>query len=574
LPGGARKFFPPQRHQGTKNIVIILSSSLGAFVAIIRDKNMKKITKEIKLEDIVEIILRRRWWIIVPFCLCVIVGIILGLTLPKYYQAETLVLIQPQKVPTDYVQPVVTTDIDSRLEAFSREILSRSNLEKIMKKFNMYTEPKYQAFFVEDKIADMRKRISVDLLRRGIPGMPARYGGVGSAYAFTISFKGKDPEKVMDVTNALASYFINQNIRFRENEAVGTNDFLRGELNSIREELVAKEKELKNYREKYMGELPEQLGSNLNMLTRLQVQLKGKQSNLIDAQNKLAMLKDQIKQGALLFGQGVTVTNDGRITTDFDKPVSLEQAKAMLSYLETRYTSKHPDIIRIKKIISDLEKNKQQNDDSPDGSQYIPANTKMAVDQIKVSISSLTTDIASLKSQIRKYEIRVENTPNREEELKSLERGYESKKASYNMLLNKKLETELSVNMEKKQKGEKFQILDPAMLPEKPISPNMKLLFLLTLVAGPNIGLGLVFLLEYLDTSFRNPRDVESGLGFPVLATVPVIRDRKYQRRQRLNQVFSVASILFSFILLSAFAVLSFVGVDQTIALLNQFMST
>ena len=543
-------------------------------MAIIRDKNMKKITKEIKLEDIVEIILRRRWWIIVPFCLCVIVGIILGLTLPKYYQAETLVLIQPQKVPTDYVQPVVTTDIDSRLEAFSREILSRSNLEKIMKKFNMYTEPKYQAFFVEDKIADMRKRISVDLLRRGIPGMPARYGGVGSAYAFTISFKGKDPEKVMDVTNALASYFINQNIRFRENEAVGTNDFLRGELNSIREELVAKEKELKNYREKYMGELPEQLGSNLNMLTRLQVQLKGKQSNLIDAQNKLAMLKDQIKQGALLFGQGVTVTNDGRITTDFDKPVSLEQAKAMLSYLETRYTSKHPDIIRIKKIISDLEKNKQQNDDSPDGSQYIPANTKMAVDQIKVSISSLTTDIASLKSQIRKYEIRVENTPNREEELKSLERGYESKKASYNMLLNKKLETELSVNMEKKQKGEKFQILDPAMLPEKPISPNMKLLFLLTLVAGPNIGLGLVFLLEYLDTSFRNPRDVESGLGFPVLATVPVIRDRKYQRRQRLNQVFSVASILFSFILLSAFAVLSFVGVDQTIALLNQFMST
>ncbi|MGA7144880.1 MAG: Wzz/FepE/Etk N-terminal domain-containing protein, partial [Desulfobacterales bacterium] len=85
---------------------------------------MQKISKEIKLEDIVEIILRRRWWIIVPFCLCVIIGIILGLTLPKYYQAETLVLIQPQKVPTDYVQPVVTTDIDSRLEAFKREILS------------------------------------------------------------------------------------------------------------------------------------------------------------------------------------------------------------------------------------------------------------------------------------------------------------------------------------------------------------------------------------------------------------------------------------------------------------------
>ena len=535
---------------------------------------MQKVTKEIKFENIVEIILRRRWWIIIPFCLTIIVGIILAFTLPKYYKAETLILIQPQKVPTDYVQPIITTDLDSRIQALSREILSRSSLEKIMKHFNLYAEPKYKSYFVEDKIADMRKRISIDLLRREIPGLPARYMAATSAYAFTISYEGQKPEKVMNVTNALASYFINRNIQFRENEAVGTNDFLKEEISSIQKELVAKEKELKNYRERYMGELPEQLGSNLTMLTRLQEELKGKQSSLLDAQNKLAMLTEQINQGALLFGQGVTVTNDGRITTDFDKPISLEQAKAMLSYLETRYTSKHPDIIRIKKIISDLEKNKQNNKDTSGVTQYIPPNTKLAVDQIKVTISTLTADIKSLKSQIRKYEMRVENTPKREEELTSLERGYDSKKASYNMLLNKKLESEMSVNMEKKQKGEKFQILDPAMLPEKPVSPNMKILFILALVVGPNIGLGLVFLLEYLDTSFRNPRDVESSLGFSVLATVPIIRDRKFKTKQRLNQVFSVASIIFSLILLSAFAVLSFVGVEQTIALFNQFIST
>ena len=103
---------------------------------------------------------------------------------------------------------------------------------------------------------------------------------------------------------------------------------------------------------------------------------------------------------------------------------------------------------------------------------------------------------------------------------------------------------------------------------------NMKMLFLLTLIAGPNIGLGLVFLLEYLDTSFRSSKDIESGIGFPVLATIPIIHDNKYKRRQRLNQVFSIVSIMFSFILLSAFAVLSFVGVDQTMELLNQFMTT
>ena len=250
--------------------------------------------KEIKPEDIIEIILRRRWWIIIPFCLSIIVGIILAFTLPKYYQSETLILIKPPKVAANYIQSVVTTDIDSRLEAFSRQIMSRSNLEKIMKNFNMYTEPKYGLLFVEDRIADMKKRISVQLIRRESPSKFT----MGNAYAFSISFKGKEPEKVMKVTNALASYFIDENIQFRAIEAIGTSNFLDEELIPIREDLVAKEKILKEYREKYMGELPEQLGTNMSMLIRIEEQLKAKQTNLSDAQNKLAMLKGQISQGA------------------------------------------------------------------------------------------------------------------------------------------------------------------------------------------------------------------------------------------------------------------------------------
>ena len=533
---------------------------------------MQKTVKGINIEDIVDIILRRRWWLILPFCLCIIIGIILAFTLPKYYKAETFVLIQPQKVPSDYVQSVQTMDIDSRLEAFSRQILSRSNLEKIMKDFNMYTEPKYNFFFVEDKIADMRKRISVSLLRREPTGGSRGYGG---AYAFVISFQDKEPEKVMKVTNALASYFIDENIRFKESESIGTSNFLKEELNSIRKELLTKENELKEYREKYMGELPEQLNPNLSMLTRLEEQLKEKETARLSAKNQLTMLMDQISQGALLFGQGATVTGDGRIVSDFGHSISLEQAKAILAYLETRYTSKHPDIIRIKKIVSDLEKSKEKNDEGTSTvSKYIPQNARMEIERIKVGINTLTTDIEKLKSQIGVYERRIENTPRREQELKSLERDYNNIKSNYDLLLNKKLETEVSINMDKQQKGERFQIIEPARLPEKPVFPNMKMLFLLVLVAGPNIGLGLVFLLEYLDTSFKSPRDIESNLGFSVLATIPLIRDKKCIRRQKFNQIFSVVSIMFSFILLSGFAVLSFVGVDRTIELLNQFITT
>ena len=526
---------------------------------------MEKSSEGIKPEDIIEIILRRRWWIIIPFCLSMIVGICLSFMLPKYYKAETLILIQPQKLPDNYVRSVVTTDVDARLNAFSRQILSRSNLEKIIKDFNLFPGPKYKTMFMEDKIADLRKRISIDLIKQELSR------NISSAYAFTISFEGKDPEKVMKITNNLASYFIDQNMRFREAEAIGTSDFLEGEMNSIRKELAANEKKLKEYREKYMGELPEQLNSNLGMLIRLQEQLKAKQTSLMDSKNKLAMFMDQISKGALLFGQGATVTSDGRIVSDFGHSISLEQAKAMLAYLQTRYTQKHPDIIRIKKIISDLEKN---NKDPSDVSKYIPHNSKMEIERIKVNINTLTTDISKLKSQIRFYEVRIENTPKREQELSSLNRDYNNVRAAYNLLLNKKLETEVSVNMEKVQKGEKFQILDPAMLPGKPSSPNMKMLFLLTLIAGPNIGLGLVFLLEYLNTSFRSPKDIEPYLGVPVLATVPVIYDRKEKVRQRLNQVFCIFSIMFSCVLLSAFAVLSFVGLDQTMDLLDRFITT
>jgi polysaccharide chain length determinant protein (PEP-CTERM system associated) len=532
---------------------------------------MQKTTKEIKPEDIIEILLRRRWWIIITFCLTMIIGISLAFLLPKMYKAETLVLIQPQKVPTDYVQPVVTTDTDSRIEAISRQILSRSNLERIMQDFNLYSGPEYETMYMEDKVADLRENISVKLIRREIPG----YRGITNAYAFTISFEGKFPEKVKNVTNALASYFIDENIRFRETEAVGTSNFLEEELNTIRKELAANEKKQKEYREKYMGELPEQLASNFAMLTRLEEQLKAKQTNLLSENNKLSMIMEQITDGAFLFGQGAMVTSDGRIVSDFEQSISLEQAKEMLSYLQSRYTENHPDVIRIKKIISDLEqKHKKNGEDASEASPYIPPNAKMEVERIKVNINTLTADISKLKSQIRVYEKRIENTPTREQELKSLERDYDNIKRTYDILLNKKLKSEVSVSMEKKQKGQKFQILDPAGLPEKPSFPNLKILFILCLAAGPNIGLGLVLLLEYLNTSFRSPKDIESYLGVPVLATVPIIYDRKDRIIQRLTPAFSILSIFFSCVLVSVFAVLSFYGVDQSMALLDSLFTS
>ncbi len=521
---------------------------------------MQKAAKEIHPKDIIEIVLRRRWWIIVTFCLSMIVGICLAVMLPRIYSAKTIILIQPQKVPTKYVQTVVSMNVDSRLNILSQQIMSRSNLGKIIKDFNLFAEPKYENMFMEDKINDLRKRISIELI---FPDQTknARRFQPRDQDAFSISFEGENPEKVLRITNALTSYIISANLKARETDAIGTSDFLKEELDPIRIELVEKEKGLKKFREKYMGGLPEQLETNLRMLDRLQERLDARQINLITEKNKLTILENQISEGDILLNRGS------------EEPLTLEDAKARLAYYETRYTQKHPDVIRYKKMISDMKK-KNNDKDTSYGSLYIPINLRIRVQQFKAQIKTYTADISNLTSKIRDYQKRVDNTPKKEQELLLLERDYNNIKKTYSELLSRKLEAEISLNMEKKQKGEQFQIIDPAALPQKPISPNMKVLFILTLAAGLNIGFGLVFLLEYLNTSFRNPEDVESYLDFSVLATLPIVYHEKDKRRQRLDLAFSIFSVMLSCALFIVFAVLSLKGVDQTMELLNRFITT
>jgi polysaccharide chain length determinant protein (PEP-CTERM system associated) len=509
----------------------------------------------IKPEDIIEIVIKRRWFIIIPFFLAMIAGISLAIMLPKIYEASTLILIQPQKVPTDYVQSIVSTDIDSRISTISQQILSRTNIEKIIEEFKLFSTPEQKNIYIEDKIEAIRKKISVDLIRQD-RRRPAD--------AFSITYKGKDPEKVMGIANTLAFYFINENLKVREAQAVGTSDFLDEELKGMRKNLEVLEEQLKNYREKYMGELPEQLETNLRILDRLQAQLTAKQESLRDEKNSLLALEKYMANT-----QGLT-TSDGRIQIQREDPVSLEGLKQQVADLKTKYTDRHPDVIRLNKMIADLEKklvkntaeglNNSQPGVSGTTSGSVPE-AAMQREEIKLNIKKNETIISELISQIDFYQKRVENTPKREQELLSLQRDYENVKETYSSILNRKLEAEMAVNMEKKQKGEQFRIIDPARLPTKPIEPDMKKLFMLVVAAGLGIGAGLIFLLEYINTSFLKPEEIEAFLGVPVMATVPEIYQPRDRKRQRYNQFLSIFFILISFALFAGFTVLTLKGV-------------
>ena len=515
------------------------------------------------------LIANRRWYIIVPFCLAMIAGIILSIFLPKAYEAHTLILVRPAHVPDRYVQSIVTTDIESRINTISQQILSRTNLEKIIEKFGLFTGADQADIFMEDKVANLRDRIRVEVNRTHRRA---------DADAFSITFRGNNPQKVMRVTNGLATAFIDENLKVREAQAIGTSDFLEAELETTRKRLAEVEEQLKEYRRNHMGELPEQLESNLRILDRLQTQLSDKEESLRNARVTLSAVSSQIQIQRQQAAAGVAQATPQDIPED---QLNLTQMKEKLAALQSTYTERHPDVVRLKSQIAKMEAELANSPStaSSGGSSSAISSSVIAADPTLVSqrvqiggvIRSVEVEIARIQSQIVEYQKRIEATPKREQELMTLRRDYENIQESYNSLLNRKLEAEIAVNMEKKQKGEQFRIIDPARLPERPISPDMRKLFLLAIAAGLGIGIGLIYLLEMIDTSLKRPDDFENALGLAVLATVPRILRRRDKAKIRFHQALTAVSILFALILIVSLAVLVFNGVEPTLDIVRHY---
>jgi polysaccharide chain length determinant protein (PEP-CTERM system associated) len=533
---------------------------------------MQERDEAFNLRYYIDLTFKRRWLMIIPFCLAMIVGIILTFTLPRIYQASTLILVRPQRVPEKYVSSIVDSDIESRINTISQQILSRTNLEKVIKQFRLFSRPGQEKMFMEDKIASLRERIEIDVART----RPRR-----DADAFSISFNGTEPQVVMRVANGLATFFIDENLKVREAQAVSTSDFLDDELVTSRKRLEEVEQQLKDYRKNYMGELPDQLETNLRILDRLQLQLNEKQASLRDERSRISAIENQIAANRKFLTQsGTGVSEDG-------DSLSLDQLRAQLAALQASYTDSHPDVIRLQARIADLEEKFRSGELKAFGNLPAQASADPAVlmaqkslaeqtrqrSESRREIKSLELEIANIARQIKEYQLRVERTPQHEQELLTSQRDYNNIKQSYDSLLNRKLEAEIAVNMEKKQKGEQFSIIDPARLPERPVSPDLRRLFLMVLAAGLGLGAGLVFLLDFFDSSLRRPESLEADLGIPVLATVPKIFQPKDILRKRLNRVLTAVSLVVAVCLLAGFAVLVFNGVEQTIDIVRPYVA-
>jgi polysaccharide chain length determinant protein (PEP-CTERM system associated) len=497
--------------------------------------------KPFNIQDYLAIGLRRKWYIIIPLIVGVLVSFGVYKYLPKIYKSTTLILVQPQRVPESYVRPTITDSVVSRLNTISQEILSRTRLEKVIQEFNLFSEVRKNVP-MEGFVEMMRSAIEVNVQTN-----PKSDRGHNS---FSISFMGKDPKTVMMVTNKLASLFIEENLKVRESQAEGTSDFLSKELVSMEERLKRKEQEIRNYKERTMGQLPQQLDANLRIMERLQQQLKTTNESLratedrsIVIQNQLELLKKrELTQMVQIGSQGdidVARGEDPLITR-------LKNLKEELAIVQSKYKETHPDVVVLKKRIADLEpkvrdliENMEQSRDGKVVERKLPPPTLDPETQrlftqyteqynaIILEAKRLREEEKELKQQLNFYQRRIEDTPRREQELIILTRDYDLFKANYQSLLDKKIQSQMAENLERKQQGEQFKILDPARIPEKPIKPDRNRILLMGAMIGLVAGLGLAWFRESMDKTFRAVLDVESYLEIPVLATIPNLKEEE-----------------------------------------------
>jgi len=475
---------------------------------------------QMTLEDYLAM-LRRRWILIAMFA---IVGgpIAYGIskTLPSKYTSKTLVLIEQPTVPTDLIRPVVTESISERLASMQQQILSRTRLEPIITQFGLYPEAKSAP--MEDLVARLQKAIEVTAIRpmeetsNQLPG-------------FNISVTMDNPRTAQAVCTAITSMFIEENLRLRQQHSEETTEFLAQQLADAKTKLDEQDAKLAAFQRRYLGSLPDDDKSNLNILMGLTSQLDAITQALSRAEQDKNFAESQLNQAL----DAWHAAQNGSNPQTLDQQLTLLEAK--LADLQSRYTDNYPDVVKAKGDVAALkariaEQGQTVSDahGSNDGTK--PMLEPEGIQRLRIQIHALAQVIAEktkeqedVRQQIKLYQARVQSSPAVEQEYKELTRGYDTALQTYHELDKKRADSEMATNLERRQEGEQFRVLDPASLPDHPSFPNRPLFALGGFGAGLGLGLGLAFLLEVRDTSIRNERDVEFALRLPVIAMVPAI---------------------------------------------------
>lgn len=469
--------------------------------------------RSLSLEDYITI-LKRRWWIVViPALILPIVTYGISHLVQPRFVSQTLVLIEQQKVPDSYVKPVVTEDLNARLASMKEQILSRSRIQPIIERFNLYGAGKMS---MDDRIDAVRKNIDIKPIQStGSSGMPGFY----------ISYQASDPRTAQLVCGEITSLFVSENLSDRTASAEGTTAFLQAQLADAKRNLDDQDAKLARFQEQFAGRLPGEEGANMNMLTSLNTQLDA-------ATQALARLEqDKSYEEAMLAQQTASqssAASSGGVAPQAQQ-TELDSLLGQEAELTARYTDDYPDVVAVRRKIKELRAQMAKAPAPTKPSSISVPNThdSLSVQQLRAQLRSVEQGIvqkkhdqAQIQNQIRSYQGRIESTPAVQEQFKNITRDHATAQQFYDDLLNKMNLAKMGTDLEKRQQGENFKVMDEPNLPESPTFPNRLIFALGGLIGGLVIGLAIVALIEYRDTAVRSERDIWAFTKLPTLAVI------------------------------------------------------
>ena len=524
------------------------------------------------MEHYVQLLLHRKWIIVTVFVVVTSLIIASVQALPNVYTAQTLILVDPQKVPETYVKSTVTGSVRDRLSTLSQQILSATRLQKIIDELHLYQAEK-KKMAREEIIAQMRKDITTTVV--------SDFGPAQDLQAFRISYNGTDPRQVAQVTNNLASLFIEENLRAREQQSSGTTEFIENQLQDTRKALEEQENKLKDFRLRHVGEMPEQQSADLQILGNLQNQVQVEGDALSRAEQQKTLLQSLVTQTAPVVDLDSGGTDEigthtpaktGPVTAAVPPKSALAQDRAKLNELLTHYKETWPDVINLKKRIQ-----QEEAQEALAGVHEVPAAPKVPVPPPPPSLTAAKADpaavvappqkhfnpvlqgqieaadaeIAKHKQELQRlsrlvanYQAKLEAIPVREQETLSLSRDYEMTKQHYSQLESQALSAETATQLEFRQKGQRFVVLDPAIAPEKPSKPNRPLLDVAGALVALIIGLVAAMAPEFLGMTIIGPQDIASAGNLTILESIPVIMTRSDQIARKRRMLVAAASVV------------------------------
>jgi len=528
------------------------------------------------LDTVLAVWSRRKWLAIIGFVFPLTASVSVIAFLPNVYRSTATVLVDRQQIPETFVRSTVTSALETRLHTISQEILSRSRLEDLINRFGLYADLRKRVPF-EDVIGRMRADTKLDL-----KSVEAR-GQREATVAFTISYQGGDPRTVAVVTNTLASFYIEENLKTRERQATSTAEFLKVQLGETKHRLDEQEQRVSEFKRRHLGELPQQLETNLGTLERLHTQLRLNADNQTRAAERRLSLSSQLAEAESLLSVSPLPGAPGAPAAAPESPeVRLTRLKEDLTRLRTQFSEKYPDVVRVAGEVAALERELAEakaRETNPDEKSTTSPRAPLTpyVLRLKEALGEVDADIKVFKGEekrlrdgITAYQGRVENVPRREQEFRELSRDYDSTRELYQTLLKRYEEAQLAENMEQRQKGEQFRVLDPALSNPAPAAPNRVQLLAIALAGCAGLAMAVVMLAEKVDTSFHAVDDLRSFSAVPVLVSIPLIVTQSALRRHRWRMRLGVAAAFVLLVLIVGTGYVAAHGNERLVAFLGR----